>query len=263
MTESPMPPAPLAEKARILRELHQGPGMLVLPNAWDAATARVFETAGFPAIATSSAAVANALGYEDHEGAPTDEMFAAAARITASVSVPVTVDFEAGYQLSPEEFVERAIAAGAAGFNFEDTDHHGSGGLVAPEQQAERIAALKAAARKAGVDLVLNARGDSLLQRSGAREEQIADAVARGKLYLEAGADCVYPIGFYDEETTIALVQGIDGPVNILSWRDGPSLPRLAEIGVRRVTFAGGLFRTLMATLTETATQLRASYSPD
>lgn len=251
----------LAAKAEALRELHDRPGMLVLPNAWDAASARAFEAAGFDAIATSSGAVAAALGYEDHERAPADEMFAAAARITAAVTIPVTVDLEAGYQLPPDEFVARAIAAGAAGFNFEDSDHHGDEILVAADQQATRIAALKEAARKAGVDLVLNARVDSLLRAVGSREEQLSDAIRRGRLYREAGADCIYPIGFFDAQTITELVRGIEAPVNILAGRDAPSLPELARIGVRRVTFAAGLFRTLMATLTETATSLRASYN--
>lgn len=250
----------LAAKADLLRRLHAGPGMLVLPNAWDAASARVLEAAGFPAIATSSNAVAATLGLEDHEQAPADEMFAAAARITAAVKVPVTVDLEAGYGLPPEEFIRRAIAAGAAGFNFEDTDHHGSGALLPAGPQAEMVAALKEASRKAGVDLVLNARVDPLLQRTGDRDEQFAEAVRRARLYREAGADCIYPFGFYDEEMTVALVQAIDAPVNVVA---GGALPltRLAEIGVRRVTFASRLFRQQMAAFTEVATALRASYT--
>jgi len=260
MADAPVSRASLAERAELLRRLHHGQRMLVLPNAWDAASARAFEAAGFPAIATSSNAVAASLGYEDHERAPADEMLAAVARITAAVSIPVSADLEAGYQLAPEELVGRAIAAGAAGFNFEDTDHHGDDVLVPAEAHAERVAALKAAARKRGVDLVINARTDPLLHRVGTLDEQIAEAVRRAKLYREAGADCIYPFGFYDEATTRALVQGIDAPVNVVTWRNTIALARLAEIGVRRVTFASGLFRDLMSTLNDTAAALQASY---
>ncbi len=236
--------------------------MLVMPNAWDAASARIFEAAGFPAIATTSGGVAGAVGYEDHEDAPADEMFAAARRITAAVSVPVTVDLEAGYGLSPEEFVERVIAAGAAGFNLEDSDHHGPAKMVPAESHAARIAAIKSAATRAGVNLVLNARVDPLLHREGTLEEQLAEAIRRGRLYREAGADCLYPFGFFSEETIAALVQGLDAPVNILSWKNTVPLARLAELGVRRVTFGTSLFRQLMAHVTETAESIRASLPP-
>lgn len=233
--------------------------MLVLPNAWDAASARIFETAGFPAIATTSGGVAASVGFEDHENAPADEMFAAAARITAAVSVPVTVDLEAGYGLSPEEFVERAIIAGAAGFNLEDSDHNGTAKMVPAEQNATRLAAVKAAARRAGVDFVVNARVDPLLHREGTHEEQLADTIRRGKLYREAGADCLYPFGFFDEATVAALVEGLGGAINILSMRNSISLARLAELGVKRVTFGTSLFRQLMTHVTETAAEIRAN----
>lgn len=232
--------------------------MLVLPNAWDAASAKLFEAAGFPAIATTSGGVAMSLGFEDHENAPADEMFAAARRITSTVSIPVTVDLEAGYGLSPEEFIERAITCGAAGFNMEDTDHR-AGGLVPAGKQAERIAAVKRATVAAGVELVINARVDPLLQRTGAVEEQLEEAVTRANLYLEAGADCAYPFGWYDEAVTRALVERIRGPINVVAWRNPLSLAQLAEIGVRRVTFATGLFRDQFAALKETAESIRAS----
>ena len=248
----------LAAKARLLRGLHAGPSMLVLPNAWDAASAKLFEAAGFPAIATTSGGVAMSLGFEDHENAPPDEMFAAARRITSAVSIPVTVDLEAGYGLSPDEFIERAIICGAAGFNMEDTDHR-AGGLVPAEKQAERIAAVKRATVAAGVELVINARVDPLLQRTGVVEEQLEEAVTRANLYLEAGADCVYPFGWYDEAVTRALVQRIRGPINVVAWRNPLSLAQLAEIGVRRVTFATGLFRDHLAALKETAERIRTS----
>lgn len=253
----------LAENCETLRSLHARSALLVLPNAWDAASARIFETAGFPAIATTSGGVAASVGFEDHENAPADEMFAAAARITAAVSVPVTVDLEAGYGLSPEEFVERAITAGAAGFNLEDSNHGGPAKMVPAEQQAERLAAVKAAGRRAGVDFVINARVDPLLHREGTLQEQLVETIRRGKLYREAGADCLYPFGFFDEATVAALVEGLGGPINILSMRNTISLTRLAELGVTRVTFGTSLFRQFMTHVTETAAEIRANLPPE
>ena len=157
----------LSSKARSFRDLHTGPGMLVMANAWDAASAQRFEAAGFPAIATTSGGVAAAIGHADHEAAPVEEMLAAAERITRSVQSPVTVDFEAGYRLSPAEIVRRLIDIGAVGLNLEDTDHYGTLGLVPAEAQAERLAAAKVEAQAFGVDLFLNARE---MCSSGAKE---------------------------------------------------------------------------------------------
>jgi 2-methylisocitrate lyase-like PEP mutase family enzyme len=248
----------VAAKAAALRALHAGPQMLVLPNAWDAASARVFEAAGFPAIATTSAGVALALGYEDHEGAPADEMLAAAARITRAVSVPVTVDFESGYRMPPREIVERLIAIGAAGFNFEDTNHRGDAAMIDAGRQAERIAALKDASRAAGVDLVLNARVDVFIHRLGTPAEQAADGLVRAGLYRGAGADCVYPILLAEEPVILAFVMAAS-VVNVNLRPGGPlSLQRAAALGVRRVTYAASLFRDTMASLERLTAGLRA-----
>jgi 2-methylisocitrate lyase-like PEP mutase family enzyme len=248
----------LAGKAASLRQLHAGPAMLVLPNAWDAASARVLEKAGFPAIATTSGGVANALGYDDHEGAPMLAMLDVAARITRAVDIPVTIDFEAGYQLPPREIVERLITAGAAGLNFEDTDHHGGAGLIDLAVQAERIAAIKAASRASGVDLVLNARVDVFIQRQGSFEEQVAEGLRRAALYHAAGADCIYPILLSDEAAITSFVQAV-GIIN-LNLRPGGSLTlqRAAALGVRRVSYATSLFREAMTALERLAGEIHA-----
>lgn len=250
--------AELAEKAARLRMLHAGPGMLVLPNAWDAASARVFEAAGFAAIATTSGGVAGALGFPDHEGAPVDEMTAAARRITAAVSVPVSVDFEAGYQLDPAAIVARLLAAGAAGMNLEDSDHHGDRRLIAADRHADRLAAVKAAALAAGVDLFLNARVDVFVRKLGSPEEQLAEGLRRARLYREAGADCIYPILLTDESMIAAFVEAV-GTININVRRGGPlSLARLAALGVRRVTYATSLFREATTWLDDIAQEIMA-----
>ena len=247
-----------AEKAGILRRLHAGPAMLVLPNAWDAASAKVLEAAGFAAIATTSGGVANALGYEDHQGAPLEEMLAAAERIARAVSIPVTVDFEAGYGMEASEIVGRLIEAGAAGFNFEDSDHAGEAAMVSAEAQAERIAAIKAASSKAQVDLVLNARVDVFVHRQGSPEEQAAEGLRRARLYKEAGADCIYPILLSDGPTLSRFVEAV-GAINV-NLRPGGALSvqDVSKLGVRRVSYATSLFRAAMGSLQQSAAEIKA-----
>jgi len=248
----------VAAKAERLRQLHAGPAILVLPNAWDAASAKVLEAAGFPAIATTSGGVANALGYEDHQGAPLSEMLAAASRITLAVSIPVTVDFEAGYGMQPGEIVERLIEAGAAGLNFEDSDHAAGSGLVDAGAQAERVAAIKAAGRAAGADLVLNARVDVFIQRQGTLDEQVTEGLRRARLYKEAGADCIYPILLSDEAALSQFVKAV-GPINVNLRPGGQiTLQSVAALGVRRVSYATSLFRGAMSALEGLAADIKS-----
>jgi 2-methylisocitrate lyase-like PEP mutase family enzyme len=248
----------VASRANALRALHAQSRILVLPNAWDAASARVFEAAGFPATATTSGGVAAALGYEDHEGAPAEAMLAAATRMTNSVAIPVTVDFEAGYGLDAGEVARRLIQAGAAGFNLEDTDHRGQTKLVEAEKQAERLAAIKSAAHAEGVELFLNARVDVFIQRIGPSEDQLAEGLRRARLYREAGADCIYPILLSDESMIAQFVKAV-GVINLNLRRGGPlSLADAAALGVRRVTYATSLFREMRTALEEIAASLRA-----
>jgi 2-methylisocitrate lyase-like PEP mutase family enzyme len=227
----------LAAQADALRRLHAGPRPLVLPNAWDVASARLVVKAGFPVVATSSGAIAASLGYEDNDSMPADEAFGVIARITRSVSVPVTADIEAGYRLSPEDLVERLLTAGAVGCNLEDTDHHGGAGLVDAGEQAERLRAVRLAASEAGVEVVLNARVD-VLRLEGDRRELFEEAVRRARLYLSAGADCVFPIRLADDDLIGEFVRRAEGPVNVVA-AGAPPLARLAELGVARISFAG------------------------
>jgi 2-methylisocitrate lyase-like PEP mutase family enzyme len=221
------------EKASALRALHVPGTPLVLPNVWDAASARAVQEAGFPAVATGSAAVARVLGYPDGEGTPVGEMMAAIARVVRAVDVPVTADVERGYGLKPAELIERLAATGAVGCNLEDSVP-GTGELVDAGAQAEFLAEVRAAA---GEGLVINARLDTYLRGQSSHEA----AVERGRGYLAAGADCVYPIGLGDEDEIQALVAELGGPVNILFRPAAPSLGRLAELGVARISFGGGL----------------------
>ena len=234
-----------AERAHALRALHRPGNPVVLPNAWDVASARRFAEQGASALATTSAGVANSLGWPDGEKIPAGEMFAAVARIAAAVAVPVTADLEAGYGLAPKELAERVIGSGCVGLNLEDSDHaRGRGVLVDAKRQAERIAALKQAGRDAGVDLVVNARVDTYLGVPLAGAERVAETIRRGRLYLEAGADCIYPITAHDEREIAAIVEGVGrAPVNVMALPTAPPLAKLAAIGVARVTFGSSLMR--------------------
>ena len=223
--------------AAALKALHVPGKPLVLPNAWDADTARLVEAAGFPVVATSSVAVASALGFPDGEKAPAEEMFAAAKRIAKAVSVPVTVDAESGYGLSGAELAGRLLDAGAVGCNFEDTDH-ATGDVRPVAEQAERIAALREAA---GDGLVINARVDSF--RGVDPQGHLVDGIARAKAYLDVGADCVYPIHLRTPEVLAAFVQGVGGAVNAPAWPGSPGLGGLAELGVARISLGGGLWQ--------------------
>ncbi|MEV0603405.1 isocitrate lyase/phosphoenolpyruvate mutase family protein [Streptomyces sp. NPDC050315] len=235
-----------ALRALHLRRAPEDP--LVLPGPWDAASARVFVEAGFEALATPSAGIGESLGYGDGH-TPPDEMFAAIARITRAVDVPVSADVEAGYGLSAKELVERLLDAGAVGCNLEDSDA-ATGTLRDPEEQADWLAEVRAVA---GDALVINARIDTFLRgESGA-----APAVARGLRYVAAGADCVYPI-LAPPELLPELATGIGAPVNAIAVPGGPSPRALGAAGASRITFGGGLQRQAMDTLRTVAAELRA-----
>jgi len=238
-----------AVRAEVLRRLHSGPEPLVLPNAWDPPSARVVARAGFGAVATSSAAVGEVLGYADHEQTPPAEMLDAVARVAAAVDVPVTADLEAGYGLEAADLARRVLATGAVGLNLEDTDH-AAGALADPEQHAGYLARVKEAAREEGVDLVLNARVDVFLHAQGDPADVLDEALARARAYVEAGADCVYPILLTDEDVLSAFVtqaRAMGAPVNALLTRGSPSLTQLAGLGVRRVSLGPGLWRSALA----------------
>ena len=175
--------AALAPLAEALRARHHGPEDLVLPNAWDAASAREVVDGGFPVVATTSSGVAKSLGWADGEETPLDEMFAAIARITRVVDVPVTADIEGGYGLSPEQLVARLLAAGAVGCNVEDADHGGDAVLHDANRQADYLAAMRAAARETGVSIVINARIDVFIREFGEPKDRVAETLRRAATY--------------------------------------------------------------------------------
>jgi 2-methylisocitrate lyase-like PEP mutase family enzyme len=241
----------LQSRCDLLRSLHRPGAPLLLPNAWDVATARAVVAAGFPVVATTSAGVAATLGYEDHEGAPADEMLAAAARIARGCEVPVTVDAEAGYGMQPAELVAALRSAGAAGCNLEDTDH-ATGRLRDPDRHAEWLRAVRRAASEDGYGLVINARVDVFLgpflagAGPGTQEELIPEALRRANAYLEAGVDCVYPIILWETDALRRFASEVRGPVNVVRLPQAPSLAELAALGVARVSWGHLLYRDTM-----------------
>jgi 2-methylisocitrate lyase-like PEP mutase family enzyme len=234
--------ADLQSRCDLLRSLHRPGEPLLLPNAWDVATARAVVAAGFPVVATTSGGVAATLGYEDHEGAPGDEMLAAAARIARNVDVPVTVDAEAGYGMQPAELVSALRSMGAAGCNLEDSDY-AAGGLRDPDRQAEWLNAVRRAASEADYPLVINARIDVFLgpflggAGSGTQEELVPEALRRAHAYLEAGVDCVFPITLWEADALRRFTSDARGPVNVVRLPQTPPLAELATLGVARVSW--------------------------
>ena len=238
-------------KARLFRQMHDRTRVLLLPNAWDAASARLFARAGFSAIATTSAGVAWSLGYADGEQAPLDEVLAATVRITRAVDLPVTADIESGYGATPDAVgatVRAIIAAGAIGINIED-------GLHAPAQlrpiddAVARIRAARAAADQAGVPIVINARTDTYMPGFGDGEAaRLEETLRRGHAYFAVGADCLYPIGLTDPTTLEGLVRALDAPINVAARPGLPDMTELARLGIARVSTA-----TRLATLAYSA----------
>lgn len=229
-----------SEKADLLKKLHHSGQMLVLPNIWDAAGAMMLEDLGYPAVATASAAIARAHGYEDGEHIPFEFLLTIVSQIVKSVGVPVTVDIETGYAGDRETLksnIRRLIAAGVAGINFEDSDVR-SRELVPVEEQVEQLKLIARAAERENTRLFINARTDVFLVSAGLSESQkLALAIERGRAYVEAGADSVYPIFVREEETIATLVAALKVPVNILARAGAPDLDVLQRLGVSRVSF--------------------------
>lgn len=240
--EKPMTgPTDLESRCDTLRSLHVPGTPVVLPNAWDAATARAVVAAGFPVVATTSRGVAASLGYEDHERAPGAEMLAAAARIATAVNVPVTIDAEAGYGIKSPELVARLKEMGAAGCNLEDTNH-ATGELRNPVEQADWLRAVRGAASDQGYRLVINARIDvflSAIASGKGQAELVSDALGRAHAYLEAGADCVFPILLWEPDALEGFISDARGPVNVLRIPPAPPHAKLAELGVARISYGG------------------------
>ena len=242
----------LNEKTALFRTLH-GPGkLLVLPNAWDAGSARLVEETGAKAVATSSAALSWAHGYADGETIPPGTLLAAVREIARVITVPLSVDAEAGLDATPQmvaDFVVKLVEAGASGINLED-------GNEPPDLLAAKIRAIKDAVKRKGADIYINARADIYLRKLTAPENMLEGMIARGKTYMQAGADGFFAPGVADIADIKAIVDAVDLPLNILVW---PSLAPIAELkaaGVRRVSAGSGTARAALGALRSTTKQL-------
>jgi 2-methylisocitrate lyase-like PEP mutase family enzyme len=238
-----------ALKAEQLRKLHSGTKMLVLPNAWDVASARIVEELGFPAIATTSAGIAATLGYPDGQKISRDEMLGVIARIAKAVRVPVTADVEAGYGVTVDDMtqtVKAVVAAGAVGINLEDVTSSDESSQVDLALQLEKIRAIRKATESLGVPLVLNARTDIYLIPIGPLESRFERTVERLRAYREAGADCLFAPGLRDAETIAKLVRALNGPLNILITTGAPTLRELEKMGVARASAGSGVMRATL-----------------
>lgn len=254
-----LPPARKA-KADLLRALHAGPRLLILPNAWDAVSARIFEEAGFPAIGTTSAGIAYSRGYSDRERIPRSEMADAVRRIAEAVQVPVTADMEAGYGGRASDIAETVTAvieSGAVGMNLEDATHESKRPLFDAAVQVDRIRAARETADKAGLPIVINARTDVYLVGGGTERSRFEEAVARANAYRDAGADCLFVPGVTDPEGIQALARSIRGPLNILAGPKAPSVKMLQKLGVARLSVGSCPIRAAMGLLRRMAKELR------
>ncbi len=249
-------------KALAFRTMHQGPKILVLPNAWDVASARIFEAAGFGAIATTSAGIAFSLGYPDGQKIARDEMLARVARIARAVKVPVTADVEAGYGGRPEDAARTArevIEAGSVGMNLEDSTGDPVNPLVELSLQLEKIHAVREAALKTGVLLVVNARTDVFLLKVGPEEKRYDEAVRRLVAFRDAGAECVFAPGLSDAKTIERLARDVQCPLNILAGPEFPSIPELENLGVARVSLGSGPMRATLGLVRRIAEELKSA----
>src|SRR5712692_5828655 len=227
------------DKAQDFRGLHHRKRILILPNAWDVPSARVFENEGFPAVATSSAGLVVSLGYPAGEVVGRDEFVAAVERIARVLSVPLSVDIVAGFGKTTREVVatvKAILKAGGIGINIEDFVH-ATKKLYPVERQVENVKAIRKLGDAVGIPLVINARTDALRYGVGDEEVKFEEAVRRATAYRDAGADCVYPMGMIDSDSIRRFVKEVDFPINVMVRKGLPSVNELERLGVARVSF--------------------------
>ena len=249
------------DKAELLQSLHRRDDLLVVPNAWDVGSARVLETAGFPTVASSSAAFAWSLGLPDGEQAPWDEVIGGLARMAAGVDVPVSADLEGGYVDSTggiDRTVEALVDAGIAGVGLEDSDFgQDDEGVVGAEEHAELIAAARAAADALDYPLFINGRTELYIRRVGADDARLEEAARRLQLYVEAGADGAFCPGITDAEEIGELAERVAAPLNVLWMPSMPYLDELERLGVRRVTVGSQTYLAALSAVERIAEGLK------
>jgi len=253
------------EKAQGFLDLHHGPNILVLPNAWDVASAVLLSRQGFPAIATTSAGIGFSHGYVDGESIPRAEVMEEMRRMIAHVDIPITADLEAGYGRDPAivaETVRQAIGVGVVGCNLEDSSKGDAKDKGRPlfdvDFAVERCRAAREAADSCGIPFVLNARVDCFLHY-GKGPEVVAAAIQRGNAYVEAGATCVFIPRVTSAAEIRLLVKEIGAPLNVLAAPGIPTVQELADLGVARLTLGSSLARVGYAEAIRVARELRSS----
>jgi 2-methylisocitrate lyase-like PEP mutase family enzyme len=232
--------------------MHERGNPLVLVNAWDVASAERVVAAGGHAVGTSSVAIAASLGLPDDPSAPVRSMFEALERITNAVEVPVSADLLDGYDLDPAELVDRLLTVGVVGCNIEDSDHARPGNLLDPGKVAERLAAIRSAGARAGVDIVINARIDAYLHDGPGATPEV---IARARRYLDAGADCVYPVRLVDPLVVRDVVEQLDAPVNT-NIGGQATVADLAAAGASRISIGPRGFYSALAAFDGLAAKL-------
>jgi 2-methylisocitrate lyase-like PEP mutase family enzyme len=250
------------DKAIQFRQLHRGERMLILPNVWDVASARIVEDAGFPAIATTSAGIAFSLGYPDSQRIQREEMMARIARITRAVHVPVSADVESGYGSNPEDAAKTTrelIQAGVAGLNLEDASGRADPPLCSLELAVDKIKAAREAAMQMRAQIVINARTDIYLLPGGNPDANYTETVRRLLAFRDAGADCVFAPGLNDAATIGHLAAAVECPLNILAGPGSPSIPELEKLGVARVSLGSGPIRATLGLLRRMTDELKAT----
>jgi 2-methylisocitrate lyase-like PEP mutase family enzyme len=255
----------IKEKAIQFRNLHRSGHILILPNAWDVVSARIFEELGIQAIATSSGGISSSLGYPDGQNISMVEMLRVVERISRSVALPVSADMEAGYGNKWEEMEVMArgvISAGAVGLNIEDATRRIQRPLSEIGEMTNKIRAIRKVSKLTDIPLFINARTDAY-RLDGDEEQKIKSTIERGKAYLDAGADCVFPFGLKSTEGISKVVRELDGHVNIIAGPGSLPIPQLEKLGVERVSFGTGTIRSTIGTLQKIVEELKESGTYD
>ena len=224
-------------RAEALLALHQPGNPVVLPTVWDAWSANLAVEGGFSALTVGSHPMGDSVGKGDKEAMSFDDVLTRVAQITGSVDVPVSVDIESGYAQDPTRLIEGLLSVGAVGLNIEDTVHSEGGRLRSPEEHAELVGALRAAANASGVRVVVNARTDLFLRQDGDEADRVDRAVSRLKLAADAGADVLYPVGVHPPEIMQRLTSELPLPVNTVAFPDKSDPASYGPLGVARISF--------------------------
>jgi len=234
------------EKEKLFNQLHHSGDLLVLPNIWNPLGALLLQDLGYKAVATASASIALANGYQDGEKIPFNDLLLILEKIVKSVTIPVTADVESGYAKNNTELsenIKKLIDTGIAGINFEDSKHDEQK-LFTKEAQSEKINLIRKTASEMGSALFINARTDVFIKEKNlSNEEKMAEAINRGKAYKAAGADCFYPIFLKEKESIVTIMNEVSLPVNILMVPGIPDFSTLKEIGLARISLGPGFLK--------------------